>query len=51
MILSISLALLIAGTLLVILNHTEIPEIPIYIVSGIILSLLTSFGISNGLIA
>ncbi len=51
MILSISLALLIAGTLLVVLNHTEIPEIPIYIVSGIILSLLTSFGISNGLIA
>lgn len=51
MILSISLSLLIAGTLLVILNHTEIPEIPIYILSGLILSFVTSLGISRGFIA
>jgi Kef-type K+ transport system membrane component KefB len=42
MILSISLALLVAGTLLVALNKTEIPEIPIYLASGVILSILTS---------
>lgn len=42
MIVSIALTLLIAGTLLTLLNKTEIPEIPIYITSGILLSILSS---------
>lgn len=51
MILSISLALLIAGTLLVLLNHTEIPEIPIYIFSGILLSFLSGLIESLGIVS
>lgn len=51
MIISISLALMIAGTLLVILNNTEIPEIPIYIASGLVLSLVASLAQSRGLVS
>lgn len=51
MILSISLSLLIAGSLLVLLNRTEIPEIPVYIFSGLALSFVTSLGVSRGFIS
>lgn len=51
MILSITLALLFAGTLLVIFNNTEIPEIPIYIFSGLLLNAFTSIATSQGLVS
>lgn len=51
MILSISLALLVAGALLVALNRTEIPEIPIYLASGIVLSVSASFAKSYGIVS
>lgn len=51
MILSITLALLFAGALLVALNKTEIPEIPIYILSGLLLKAFTSFASSQGWIS
>jgi CPA2 family monovalent cation:H+ antiporter-2 len=51
MIISISLALMIAGILLVILNRTDIPEIPIYLGSGLLLSLLVSLAQSRGIVS
>lgn len=51
MILSISLALIVSGALLVALHRTEIPEIPIYLLSGIILSYLTSLASSAGIVS
>jgi len=48
MILSITLALLFAGLLLVALNNTEIPEIPIYILSGLLLKGFTVLATSQG---
>lgn len=48
MILSISAALIISGILLVALNKTRIPEIPIYIGSGLLLS-FTASTLSSGL--
>lgn len=51
MIIGISLALLIAGTLLVLLNHKEIPEIPIYIASGVLLSLIVTEAEALGLVS
>lgn len=51
MITSISLALMIAGILLVILNRTDIPEIPIYLSSGFLLSFLVSLAKSRGIIS
>ena len=51
MIISISLALMIAGTLLVALNRTDIPEIPIYLGSGLLLSSLVSIAQSRGIVS
>lgn len=51
MILSISLSLLVAGTLLVAFNKTDIPEIPIYLVSGVILSVFTGLAQSLNLVS
>lgn len=51
MIISISLALMIAGTLLVALNRTDIPEIPIYLGSGLLLSSLISIAQSGGIVS
>jgi Kef-type K+ transport system membrane component KefB len=51
MILSISLALLVAGTLLVAFNKTDIPEIPIYLASGALLSVITAFAASNNIVS
>ncbi|EHK01150.1 hypothetical protein HRED_09472 [Candidatus Haloredivivus sp. G17] len=41
---------MIAGILLVILNRTDIPEIPIYLGSGLLLSLLVSLAQSRGIV-
>lgn len=51
MIISISLALLISGTLLVLLNNFEIPEIPIYLGSGVLLSIIVSYAVRNNLVS
>ncbi|PSH02260.1 MAG: hypothetical protein BRC26_01465, partial [Nanohaloarchaea archaeon QH_8_44_6] len=50
MILSISVALLIAGALLLLLKDTGIPEIPVYVVSGLLLSVFSNIASSQGLI-
>jgi len=50
MIISISVALIVAGILLVALRNTGIPEIPIYLISGIGLSLFTSIAHKQGLV-
>ncbi|EHK01430.1 hypothetical protein HRED_08401, partial [Candidatus Haloredivivus sp. G17] len=42
---------MIAGILLVILNRTDIPEIPIYLGSGLLLSLLVSLAQSRGIVS
>lgn len=51
MIIAISLALLISGTLLVLLNNIEVSEIPIYLGSGVILGVLSSIAISQGIVS
>lgn len=51
MIVGISVALIVAGLLLVLLKRTGIPEIPIYLVSGIILGIVERQAESAGIIA
>lgn len=51
MIISISLALMIAGTLLVILNRTDIPEILIYLGSGLLLTAIVSIAQSRDIVS
>jgi predicted Kef-type K+ transport protein len=48
MIISISLALMVAGMLLFVLRGFDVPEIPLYLVSGLALSAFVGFGEAQG---